>query len=90
MKLTRRSFVGAGVAAATLHAPMVQAASHGGKPKVVVIGGGVGGATVARYLAHDGDGAIDVTLIEPTRTYYTCFFSNLYLAGFRTLESMAS
>jgi sulfide dehydrogenase [flavocytochrome c] flavoprotein chain len=89
MKLTRRTFVGAGIAAATLNAPMVQAASHGGKPKVVVIGGGAGGATVARYLAQDSEGAIDVTLIEPTRTYYTCFFSNLYLAGFRSLESIA-
>jgi NADPH-dependent 2,4-dienoyl-CoA reductase/sulfur reductase-like enzyme len=88
MKLTRRSFVGAGVAAASLHAPMLHAASHG-KPKVVVIGGGAGGATVARYLAKDSDGAIDVTLVEPTRTYYTCFFSNLYLADFRTLDSIA-
>lgn len=89
MKLTRRTFVGAGVAAATLHAPSLYAASHGAKPRVVVIGGGAGGATVARYLAKDSDGAIDVTLVEPTRTYYTCFFSNLYMGGFRTLESIA-
>jgi choline dehydrogenase-like flavoprotein len=44
----------------------------------VVIGGGSGGATAARYLARDGRGRLDVTLIEPTRTYYTCYFSNLY------------
>jgi sulfide dehydrogenase [flavocytochrome c] flavoprotein chain len=87
MTLTRRGFVGAGLAAASLYAPALHAAS--GRPKVVVIGGGAGGATVARYIAKDSDGAIDVTLIEPTRTYYTCFFSNLYLAGFRTLESIA-
>lgn len=90
MKLSRRTFVGAGIAAAaSLSAPMVQAAGHGGRPKVIVIGGGAGGATVARYLAKESKGAIDVTLIEPTRTYYTCFFSNLYIGGFRSLESIA-
>lgn len=88
MKLDRRGFIGAGVAtAATLSAPMVMGASHG-KPKVVVIGGGAGGATAARYIAKDSAGAIDVTLIEPTRTYYTCFFSNLYIGGFRDFASI--
>ena len=33
-------------------------------------------------------GALDVTLIEPSRRYYTCFFSNLYLGGFREYESI--
>ncbi|MBV7379162.1 FCSD flavin-binding domain-containing protein [Maritimibacter dapengensis] len=91
MKLNRRQFVGAsaGIAASTLAAPSLYAASHGGKPKVVVIGGGAGGATTARYINKDSDGAIDVTLVEPTRTYYTCFFSNLYIGGFRTIESLA-
>jgi NADPH-dependent 2,4-dienoyl-CoA reductase/sulfur reductase-like enzyme len=89
MKLNRRNFLGSGVAAAAvLQAPMVLAAGHG-KPRVVVIGGGAGGATAARYIAKDSQGAIDVTLVEPTRTYYTCFFSNLYLGGFRSLDSIA-
>ncbi len=86
MKFNRRSFMGSAVAATgVLAAPMVLAQ---GRPKVVVVGGGAGGATVARYLAKDSEGAIDVTLIEPTRQYYTCFFSNLYLGGFRTIESI--
>lgn len=85
-KITRRSFLGgAATAAAVLSAPTVMAA---GKPRVVVIGGGAGGATAARYIAKDSKGAIDVTLIEPTRRYYTCFFSNLYLGGFREFESI--
>jgi NADPH-dependent 2,4-dienoyl-CoA reductase/sulfur reductase-like enzyme len=62
-------------------------AGHG-KPRVVVVGGGAGGATAARYIAKDSQGAIDVTLIEPSRRYYTCFFSNLYLGGFREMESL--
>lgn len=89
MKLNRRGFLGAATAAgATLAAPTVWGAAHG-RPRVVVIGGGAGGATAARYLAKDSDGQIDVTLVEPTRTYYTCFFSNLYLGGFRDLQSIA-
>ncbi len=84
MSLDRRMFMGA--AAASLSAPMVMGQ---GKPRVVVIGGGAGGATAARYIAKDSKGAIDVTLIEPTRTYYTCFFSNLYIGGFRELSSIA-
>jgi len=86
MKLNRRAFLGTGVvASAALSAPMVMAA---GKPRVVVIGGGAGGATAARYIAKDSKGEIDVTLVEPSRKYYTCFFSNLYIGGFRTLSSI--
>jgi sulfide dehydrogenase [flavocytochrome c] flavoprotein chain len=55
--------------------------------RVVVIGGGVGGSTVAKYLAASAT-RIEVTLIEPKPRYTTCFFSNLYLAGLRSLESL--
>ena len=86
MKLDRRNFIGTSAAiAAALSAPTVMA---GGKPRVVVVGGGAGGATAARYIAKDSEGAIDVTLVEPTRSYYTCFFSNLYIGGFRSLDSI--
>ena len=86
MTLNRRRFLGTGVAvAASLSAPMVGAQ---GRPRVVVVGGGSGGATAARYIAKDSQGAVDVTLIEPARTYYTCYFSNLYIGGFREYESL--
>ena len=88
MAMNRRVFLGTTAAAsAALAAPMVLADGHA-KPRVVVIGGGAGGATAARYIAKDSKGAIDVTLIEPTRTYYTCFFSNLYLGGFKQIEDI--
>ena len=88
MTINRRKFLGATVAAsAALSAPMALAAGSG-KPRVVVIGGGAGGATAARYIAKDSKGEIDVTLIEPTRTYYTCFFSNLYLGGFKEMDEL--
>ena len=80
MTMTRRLFIGTTVATTTaLSAPAVLGA---GRPKVVVIGGGAGGATAARYIAKDSDGAVDVTLIEPQRRYHTCFFSNLAIGGF--------
>lgn len=86
MTLNRRTFLGTTIGlAASLGAPMVMAA---GKPRVVVIGGGAGGATAARQIAEGSKGAIDVTLIEPTRTYYTCFFSNLYLGGFQEFAAL--
>ncbi|TNF64304.1 MAG: NAD(P)/FAD-dependent oxidoreductase, partial [Rhodobacteraceae bacterium] len=54
MALTRRSFIGTSTAVmASLSAPMVMGQ---GKPRVVVIGGGAGGATAARYIAKDSDG----------------------------------
>ena len=88
MTLNRRIFLGTGAAAAaTLAAPTAFAAGHG-KPHVVVVGGGAGGATAARYIAKDSKGEIAVTLIEPTREYYTCFFSNLYLGGFKEMDEL--
>ena len=52
MSINRRSFIQTAAAVtASLSAPMVMA--NGGKPKVVVIGGGAGGATAARYIAKD-------------------------------------
>ncbi len=86
MTLDRRAFIGS-AAATVFAAPMVRAAAHG-MPKVVVVGGGAGGATAARYIAKDSEGQIDVTLVEPTRTYYTCFFSNLYLGGFKEFDDL--
>ena len=58
------------------------------KPKVVVIGGGAGGVTAAKYIAKDSAGAIEVTLVEPLQTYQTCFHSNLFLGGFRDYKSI--
>ncbi|MFC4353318.1 FCSD flavin-binding domain-containing protein [Fodinicurvata halophila] len=85
--MSRRSLMGALAAGVgTLAAPR---ASSGSRPKVVVIGGGSGGATAARYIAHDSAAEIEVTLIEPTRQYYTCYFSNLYIAGFWDYDDLA-
>jgi len=85
--VNRRSFLKGAVAGVAL-ASAAPSVIGQAKPRVVVIGGGAGGATAARYLAKDSKGALDVVLIEPTRTYYTCFFSNLYVGGFRDFSSI--
>ena len=86
-RISRRSFVSLmATSAAVLATPYVATGST--RPRVVVIGGGAGGATAARYLAKDSKGAIDVTLIEASKRYYTCFYSNLYLGGFRNYGSI--
>jgi sulfide dehydrogenase [flavocytochrome c] flavoprotein subunit len=58
-----------------------------GAAKVVIIGGGPGGATVAHQLKR-GEPKLDVTLIEVSRVYTTCFFTNLYIGGFRSFASL--
>ncbi len=84
--LTRRDFtILAGAAAATSVAGPIAYAQ--GKGKVVIVGGGAGGATVAHHVKK-GAPQLDVTLIEVQKQYTSCFFSNLYLGGFRSFSSI--
>ncbi|MCH8237261.1 MAG: FAD-dependent oxidoreductase [Proteobacteria bacterium] len=90
MKLTRRKFgrlIGAAATAAAGKSLFPKPAVGGAKARVVVVGGGAGGATVARHLAEDFN-AIGVTLIEANARYTACFFANRYLGGIRTLDSV--
>ena len=52
--------------------------------RVVVIGGGAGGASAARQLARDKQLAAQVTLIEPSRSYHSCFFPTFILPACAT------
>ena len=54
--------------------------------RVVVIGGGYGGATAAKYLQEWGGGAIEVVLIEREREFYSCPISNLVLGGVQKID----
>jgi NADPH-dependent 2,4-dienoyl-CoA reductase/sulfur reductase-like enzyme len=62
-------------------------ASGQARSRVVVIGGGIGGATIARTLAASG-APVDVTMIERKSDYVSCVFSNHYLAGLCSLGSL--
>ncbi len=82
---TRRRFGAAAGAAALagMAAPSMAAAAA----RLVIIGGGPAGATVARYLSRASSKS-QVTLVEAEPRYHTCFFSNLYLSGLRSFDSL--
>ncbi|MBS0392751.1 MAG: FAD-dependent oxidoreductase [Proteobacteria bacterium] len=73
--------------AAALAAPAFVRA-QGASARVVVVGGGFGGATVVRYLRRWAP-QIQVTLVEPAERFVTCPFSNHYLAGLRSWDSIS-
>lgn len=78
---TRRHFLKLSAAAGL--APAVVSAQ--GKARIVVIGGGFGGATAARTLKALQP-SLDVTLVEPNPIYASCPFSNLVLANLREID----
>jgi len=88
-KIDRRTFIktmAAASSATALSFPSIVRAG-GNKAKVVVIGGGYGGATAAKYVKMlDGD--IDVTLIEPNKIYTSCPLSNEVISGYRDIKTL--
>jgi NADPH-dependent 2,4-dienoyl-CoA reductase/sulfur reductase-like enzyme len=70
--------------AATLIAPFTVRAQA--VPRVVVVGGGFGGATAARFLRRPTP-APDVVLVEPNPTFTACPFSNEVIAGLRDIAA---
>jgi sulfide dehydrogenase [flavocytochrome c] flavoprotein chain len=81
---SRRDFlkaVTAGSGAALLPTPML---AQDAAPRVVVVGGGFAGASVARALRR-ADPAVSVHLVEASRTFTACPFSNSVIAGMREL-----
>jgi len=55
--------------------------------RVVVVGGGWGGATAAKYVRLEDPG-IEVVLLEPNREFVSCPFSNLVLSNLRSMDSI--
>ena len=63
------------------------AANAPSKARVVVVGGGFGGATAAKYIRM-WDPSIDVVLVERDPSFVSCPISNLVLAGFNGMEDI--
>jgi sulfide dehydrogenase [flavocytochrome c] flavoprotein subunit len=83
--INRRDFIRiATLAGVSIGFPQLALAAN---PKVVIVGGGVGGCTAAKYL-RKLDSRIEVTLIETKKVYQSCFMSNEVLSGDRTIESI--
>lgn len=58
--------------------------------KVVVVGGGYGGATAAKYVRMWSDYGINVTLVEPNASFVSCPISNLVLGGSKTMADITT
>jgi len=58
------------------------------KARVLVVGGGYGGATTAKYLRIFSQNKIDVVLIEPEDRFVSCPMSNLVLGGSKQLADI--
>lgn len=82
---TRRTFLKLGVAAGLAPTLAPSIASAQGAGRVVVVGGGFGGATAARTLKALAP-TLSVTLVEPNATYTACPFSNNVLANLRSID----
>lgn len=83
--VTRRNAVlGIAAATASLATPSILRAQSAGR--IVVVGGGFGGAACARALKRS-DANLQVTLIEPNKVFTSCPFSNEVIAGLRKIET---
>jgi sulfide dehydrogenase [flavocytochrome c] flavoprotein chain len=91
MAMQRRDFLKAAAAAGATTAIAGCASMGAGGPsigKVVVIGGGYGGATAAKYVRMYSEGRVDVTLVETNPAFVSCPMSNLVLGGSKTLNDL--
>ena len=87
-QINRRQFIKALAVASSATALSFPAIARAkGKARVVVIGGGYGGATAAKYVKLL-DGGIDVTLIEPNAVYTSCPLSNEVISGHRDIKTL--
>jgi NADPH-dependent 2,4-dienoyl-CoA reductase/sulfur reductase-like enzyme len=86
LRLPTRRDVARGLAASAASQAFPCPSFAQGAARVVVIGGGFGGAGCARALRHV-DPKLQVTLIEPKTFYFACPFSNEAIAGLREFEA---
>ena len=90
-KLSRRDFNKQLVSVATAFSLGIAGftkSAFAGSNRVLIIGGGFGGATAAKYL-RKLDPSLSVTLIEPKAVFYTGPLSNWVLAGLKTMQDIA-
>src|SRR6266853_6375753 len=91
-RLTRRDFLktSSALAATSLLPGCAMEPAAPSKPvgRVIVIGGGYGGATAAKYLRTWSSGSIEVFLIERNAEFISCPLSNLVLGGTKTLSDI--
>lgn len=90
--LKRRNFVQASLALGTMGS-LIGCASTGTLPRkanVVVVGGGYGGATAAKYVRMLSNYKIEVVMIEPSDAFVSCPISNLVIGGSKTMGDITT
>jgi sulfite dehydrogenase len=87
--LSRRRLLGAGFAISGLALAGCASAPSSGPSigRVVIVGGGFGGSTAARYLKLWG-GNVDVTLVERNPSFISCPISNLVIGGHKQMADI--
>ncbi|MCM5679302.1 NAD(P)/FAD-dependent oxidoreductase [Schlegelella sp. S2-27] len=88
--MQRRSLLQGAAALGVLGLGACATSSAPSKAKVLVIGGGYGGATAAKYVRLLSDYKIDVVLVEPQSAFVSCPVSNLVLGGSKTLADITT
>lgn len=88
MSIGRRSFIQGTLGVSAMAALYGCAGAGKGKGHVVVVGGGYGGATAAKYISMWSNGGIRVTLVERNAAFVSCPISNLVLAGEKQLSDI--
>ncbi|MFM2210630.1 MAG: hypothetical protein RIQ96_2273 [Pseudomonadota bacterium] len=88
--MQRRSFLQTSAALSLLGLGACATTSIPSKARVVVVGGGYGGATAAKYVRLLSDYKIDVVLIEPNEAFVSCPISNLVLGGSKQMADITT
>jgi len=86
MSASRRDVLRAGLALGC--AALARRSPAAADAHVVVVGGGFGGATAAKYIRKWSAGAVRVTLVERESAFVSCPLSNLVLGGMRDIASL--
>jgi NADPH-dependent 2,4-dienoyl-CoA reductase/sulfur reductase-like enzyme len=87
-KTSRRDLLLAGAALSTLGLGACATSAAPSKARVLVVGGGYGGATTAKYVRLLSQQQIGVVLVEPQASFVSCPMSNLVIGGSRRMDEI--
>ena len=90
MTMQRRTLLQGLAASGVLGLAGCASTGSANRARVLVVGGGYGGATVAKYVRLFSDQKIDVMLVEPNRQFVSCPMSNLVIGGQRSLADITN